>query len=514
MVYDYEEIVVKSVSDGDKDNAETLFTGTALYGTNLVEWLEANVTVEEKTGYSFDKWYSWDDSKLADDAIVDGSETVYVSYTRNDYTITFNTDGGSEVAPITQTYGMAVSAPANPTKTGYTFTGWVREDGSAFSFNGYTMEAGDFTLTATWKANTYSVLLIPNYGKINSGNVTEYTYSIGAKLPTNVTRPGYVFVGWYDNPGLKGEAVAEITATDIGDKVFYAKWELDKDSIPTIRAYDVYVAHSIEGGAVSVDKTFAPAGVTVTITVDPTAGYELNYITVTTIRGYNVPVRKIDETTYKFTMPASDVVVDAGFEYVVVDTTCKGDKNCPMYSFTDLDTAMWYHDGIHYCLENGLMEGYGNNIFAPDAATTRAMIVTILWRLEGSPKVNYDMTFTDVEADTWYTEAIRWAASEGIVLGYDETSFGPDDIITREQLATILYRYEKMNGGGFNGLWMFRLDFVDAENVSDWAYEAMCWMTMNKIVQGKNDNVLDPQGGATRAEAATMLYRYCTKEEK
>ena len=160
------------------------------------------------------------------------------------------------------------------------------------------------------------------------------------------------------------------------------------------------------------------------------------------------------------------------------------------------------------------MEGYGNNIFKPDAETTRAMIVTILWRLEGSPKVDYKMTFKDVEAGMWYTDAIRWAASEGIVLGYDEDSFGPDDAITREQLATILYRYEKFHGGGFTGLWMFKLDYVDSADVSDWAYEAMCWMTMNKIVQGKNDNVLDPQGGATRAEAATMLYRYCTKEEK
>ena len=512
MVYDYEEVVVKSVVDG---NSEVIFTGTALYGTNLVEWLDANVTVADITGYSYDKWYNAESGeKIAADVTVTDAVEVYVAYTRNTFTITFNTNGGSAVAPITQTHGYAVSAPANPTKTGYTFAGWVRDDGSAFSFDGYVMEMADFTLTATWTANKYGVLLIPNYGKINSGNITEYTYGIGAKLTTNITRPGYVFVGWYDNASFKGEPIAEITATDMGDKVFYAKWEIDMDKIPTIRAYDVYVSHSVKGGSVSVDKTFVPADVTVTITVEPELGYIFSGLTVTTVRGKDVKVRKVNDTTYKFTMPASDVVVDAAFEYVVVDTTCKGDKNCPMYSFKDLDTDMWYHDGIHYCLENGLMNGYGNNIFAPEAETTRAMIVTILWRLEGSPKVDYKMTFEDVKDGEWYIEAIRWAASKGIVLGYDDETFGPDDTITREQLATILYRYEKMNGGGFSGLWMFKLDYVDTENVSDWAYEAMCWMTMNKIVQGKNDNVLDPQGGATRAEAATMLYRYCTKDEK
>ena len=515
MVYDYEEVVVKAVVDGDKENAEELYTGKVLFGTNVVEWLTANVTVEDRIGYTLDKWFNWDtDAKIADDATVAGDTAIYVTYTANEYTITFNTDGGSEVASITQLYGRPVSAPADPTKVGHTFTGWVREDGSAFSFDGYTMEAASFTLKATWKANTYSVTLVPNGGRINSGNVTEYTYGIGATLPTDVTRLGYKFLGWYDNPEFKGERVWKITETDIGDKVYFAKWELK--TLPIIPStYDVYVANSIKGGTVSVNKTTVPAGVSVRITVDPNSGFELTRLTVTTTRGQNVVIKQLDETTYKFTMPACDVVVDAAFtETVVVDTGCKRDETCPMYSFTDLDTYMWYHDGIHYCLENGLMEGYGNNIFKPDAETTRAMIVTILWRLEGSPKVDYKMTFKDVEAGMWYTDAIRWAASEGIVLGYDEDSFGPDDAITREQLATILYRYEKFHGGGFTGLWMFKLDYVDAADVSDWAYEAMCWMTMNKIVQGKNDNVLDPQGGATRAEAATMLYRYCTKEEK
>ena len=98
--------------------------------------------------------------------------------------------------------------------------------------------------------------------------------------------------------------------------------------------------------------------------------------------------------------------------------------------------------------------------------------------------------------------------------GYSDEQFGPADIITREQLATILYRYEKMNGGGFTGVWMYRMDYVDLENVSDWAYEAMCWMNMKGIVTGKPGKLLDPKGSATRAEAATMLQRYCELKEE
>jgi hypothetical protein len=147
--------------------------------------------------------------------------------------------------------------------------------------------------------------------------------------------------------------------------------------------------------------------------------------------------------------------------------------------------------------------------FAPGEATSRAMIVTILWRLAGEPVVNYAMSFKDVTAGAWYTEAIRWAASQGIVNGYSDAAFGPNDNITREQLAAILYRYEQKNGGGFKGMWMFRMDYVDLADVSDWAFEAICWMNMNSIVNGKPGKIMDPKGSATRAEAAVMLQRYC-----
>lgn len=190
--------------------------------------------------------------------------------------------------------------------------------------------------------------------------------------------------------------------------------------------------------------------------------------------------------------------------------TCPKDDTCPVAAFTDADPDAWYHDGIHYALENGMMAGYGNGLFGTNDSITRGQIVTILWRLEGSPVVNYLMNFEDVPAEKYYTEAIRWANSQGIVGGYGNGKFGPDDPITRQQLATMVYRYEQYKGGGFTGAWAFRLDFKDIAEMSDYAYEPMCWCVMNGIVGGYGNGYLGPNDGATRAQAAAMLMRYCT----
>ena len=186
---------------------------------------------------------------------------------------------------------------------------------------------------------------------------------------------------------------------------------------------------------------------------------------------------------------------------------CDGSATCPVHAFTDAKTDAWYHNGVHYCLANGLMDGIPGNLFDPNGTTTRAQLVTILWRLEGKPVVNYLMQFDDVASDSWYTEAVRWAAAEKIVEGHDG-KFDPNGAITREQLATILYRYEQYKGGGFTGTWMFLLDCTDRDKVSNWAYEAMCWMSMNGVITG-TDGALNPKNNATRAQIAMTLYRYC-----
>ena len=271
-------------------------------------------------------------------------------------------------------------------------------------------------------------------------------------------------------------------------------------------AHKIECAGDTDGGDVSVNKRTAYRNTPITIQVTPDAGYWMTMLAVTDSYGNAIDVTVVSETQYTFKMPSADVKVEVTF--AAINTTCSKDNTCVLFGYTDLDTKGWYHDGIHFCLENGLMNGVGENTFDPEGASTRAMIVTALWRLAGSPVVNYAMNFEDVEADQWYTEAIRWAASEKIVEGLGDGTFGTEKAVTREELAVILYRYEQSQGGGFKGLWAYRMDYADLADLSDWAYEAMAWMNMNGVVNGRLDNTLAPQDGANRAEAAAMLQRF------
>lgn len=183
---------------------------------------------------------------------------------------------------------------------------------------------------------------------------------------------------------------------------------------------------------------------------------------------------------------------------------------CPSEVFSDLDTSLWYHEATDYVLLHDMMNGVGDGKFDPNGTTTRAMFVTILWRLEGKPEVEAENLFDDVAEGTWYTEAVIWAADKEVVKGYGNGSFGPDDPITREQLATILYRYSEykeydMSAGDSADLSVF----TDADTVSDWALSAVKWAYAEKIVEGMGNGLLNPVGHATRAQAAAMLMRYC-----
>lgn len=177
--------------------------------------------------------------------------------------------------------------------------------------------------------------------------------------------------------------------------------------------------------------------------------------------------------------------------------------------FTDVADTAWYADAVQYVYESGLMTGVSESEFAPDGTATRGQIVTILWRLAGSPVVNYAMRYADADEGAWYGEAVRWAASTGVVTGYSESSFGPNDAITREQLAAILYRYVKTQGQGFTGMWYFPLRYDDAASISSWADEAMHWCVMKGLLNGTSETALSPQLTATRAQLAAILQRFC-----
>lgn len=176
-------------------------------------------------------------------------------------------------------------------------------------------------------------------------------------------------------------------------------------------------------------------------------------------------------------------------------------------SFKDVKESDWFYDDVVYVYENGLMNGTGDDKFSPDITTTRGMIVTIIYRQEGGPAVSDPCPFGDVKTGSYYEIPITWAAENGIVKGYNEKKFGPEDSITREQMVTILYRYAQKKGMGFSGSWSFPLTFDDADAVSEYADEAMHWCIMKKIINGSN-NKLDPQGNATRAQAAAILHRF------
>lgn len=178
---------------------------------------------------------------------------------------------------------------------------------------------------------------------------------------------------------------------------------------------------------------------------------------------------------------------------------------CPAKEFRDLDPAKWYHAGVCYVLRNGLMKGMAEGIFAPENALTRAQFVTILYRLEGEPNIEgLENPFGDVKADLWYTNAVVWAASKGIVIGKTDTIFDPDAAITREQTAAILYRYSEAKPLEEDLL----KTYTDASSVSVYAIDAMNWAVASGLINGMTKTTLAPKGTATRAQIATILMRY------
>lgn len=258
-----------------------------------------------------------------------------------------------------------------------------------------------------------------------------------------------------------------------------------------------------EHGTVTVSPKNPQKDDKVTIVVAPEDGYTVDTVTVTDASGKIVEVTFNDDGTYTFVQPSSKVTIAVTFRQMTDTSSCPRDESCPMAAFMDADRSAWYHDGIHYCVEHGLMVGTSKTTFSPNNATTRGMIVTILWRLEGSPLVSTSLNYDDVKPEDWYGEAVRWADSAGVVTGYGNGKFGPNDTITREQMAAMLWRYAgspKADGS--------LSSFVDGEQTSDWARLAMIWAVEQGLITGVGNDRLEPRGQATRAQAATILMRF------
>ena len=176
-------------------------------------------------------------------------------------------------------------------------------------------------------------------------------------------------------------------------------------------------------------------------------------------------------------------------------------------AFTDVQESNYYYEPVYWAVENGITTGVSPTQFGASGIVNRAQAVTFLWRLAGAPAPAKDHGFKDVPAGKWYADAVNWAAENGIVNGYSDKVFAPFDACTRQQAAAILYRYEELRGGGFQGAWAFEMDFTDRRQISKYAYEALCWITMKGVMQGYH-GALDPKGLCQRAQFVTMLYRF------
>ena len=256
---------------------------------------------------------------------------------------------------------------------------------------------------------------------------------------------------------------------------------------------------AVNNGGVNASPSSAEKGATITITLSPDKGYKLDKLTVTDGSGKTVSTVKKSDTVYTFTMPASAVKV--GVSYVKATETPSETK------FNDVSANDWFASAVDYVTGKGMMNGTADNTFSPKANTTRGMVVTVLYRLENQPSTSA-ASFTDVASGAYYANAVAWANANGIVSGYGSGKFGPNDKVTREQLAAILYRYaqyKKYDVSGANSL----DGYTDAQSVSSYAVPALQWANAAGVVTGKSGSKLDPQGNATRAEVAAMLMRFC-----
>ena len=274
---------------------------------------------------------------------------------------------------------------------------------------------------------TWNITYVTDGGTINGAYPTTYTEGTVTVLPTNVTKSGYTFLGWF-TAYTGGVQIRQIGATETGDKVFYAHWKKNADPIDPI----IPILPGIIGG----------------------------------------------NTGSNIKLPFGDVTV-----------------------------SDWFYDDVRYVYANGIMDGTSSDRFAPNAPLTRAMIVTILYRMAGSPSVSGSSDFTDVATGKWFAKAVAWAAANGIVNGYGSGLFGPNDPVTREQLAAILYRYAVYGGMTAVTLEENLGGFADTAQLSAYAIQAMNWAVGQGLINGSGSNLV-PKAQATRAQVAAIIHRY------
>lgn len=466
----------------------------------------------ERTGHTFVGWYTDKDCTTGNEFTKPKNLTndteIFAKWTVNRYTVTFTTDGGSEVPPQQVVeHGQTVTKPADPAKEGYTFKGWLL-DGHAYDFS--TPVTKNITLTASWEANSPAPEQPTAHFTSGTDTFSE-THAAGEtfQLPANpFYREGYIFTGWNDGKQIYNAGCTyTMPAYDV---IFTAHWEENwtpvlPPSIDTSRPADPLptsypvndVTDKAAGGSVLLSAGSAAAGSTVTITAVPDEGYEVDNVTVFDQNGYELELTSQGNGVYMFTMPSGKVSVECTFKPAAEEPPQPEEppQTGQDMPFTDVGSGDWFHDAVRYVYDAGIMKGDGSETaFNPGGKVNRAMVWMILGRLSGAD--------VDGSDGAWYAKAQAWAIAAGVTDGTD-----PDGRVTREQLVTMLWRYFGSPAAGADlGV------FSDGDAVSAWALDAMRWAVSTGLVNGEN-NRLNPGEDATRAQVAALLMRFCQNTE-
>lgn len=430
------------------------------------------------------------------------------------YTVTFDPNGGTltgEASAETGDDGTLDSLPV-PVRDGYDFTGWYTEADGGTQITLDTVFTEDTIVYAHWteikpEIKTYTVTTTANpseWGSVSGSG----TYNEGDEVTVSATpADGYKFVKWTEN-GQSISTSANYSFIITSDRVLTAVFEKDHSAVvpdippapsvpstPVDTSYSITIANA-DNGTINVSSNSAKVGEKVTITVLPNTGYHTGIIEVTATGGTLIDVTDYGKETFSFTMPNSSVTVKVNF------------IKCFSLGFSDLNTSAWYHKYTDFVIGKGLMNGIGGGLFSPNGITTRAQMLMVLWNIEGNPMMNYQISFVDVSDDQWYADAINWAVTNGIATGYDSNKFGPNDPVTREQMAVILYRYAIYKGIDVSRQANLS-DYNDADSVSDWAETAIRWAVDAGLIEGMSKVALAPAGNSTRAQVAAVLMRFC-----
>ena len=413
-----------------------------------------------------------------------------------DVTYQPGTDGSGNAVTDIKFYNDALTLRgALFTRTGYTQVGWATVDGGekVYAFGGgYTTNAA-LTLYPVWQTDTYTITYDLDRGTADD-NPTGYTVETETFTLKNPTRPGYIFSGW-SGTGLTGEDNLTVTIEkgSIGNRSYTAHWRYNGGGGS---GYSYYTIKATAGAGGSI----SPSG-----NVSVREGRDQTF-TITPDKGYAVANVKIDGKSIGAVKSYTFENVRRTHTIEVIFMKANGNPQTGV--FVDVATGSYYEDAVDWAVENGITQGTDDTHFSPDGICTRAQAVTFLWRAAGSPVVNYLMPFTDVDEGAYYAEAVRWAASTGIVTGLTETTFGTDSVCTRAQAAAMIYRCTQAQGKGFTGAWMFHLPFTD---VPEWAYESVAWCYMNGVTTGVSETSFAPGNDCTRAQIVTFLWRAFSK---